>query len=836
MVKLALKDKIMAFMQRESYAPMTAEEMIFAIPVKEEPMHEFWDAILDLEQDGYIVKTRFDTYGLPEKMGLVAGRFQLSSKGFGFLIPDNKGNKPDVFIPPRKLHGAMNNDRVMARVDSHAPGRRPEGEIIRIIKHANSRIVGVFKRTMDFAFVTPDDKRIGGDIYILRKNFGGAANNQKVIVEITEWPTENRRSAEGRVVEILGYVGDPGLEILSIIKQHELPLDFPDNVKRAAARVPAEIREKDLKDREDRRDYPVVTVDSEDAKDLDDAVYVERLENGRYLLGVYIADVSYYVKAKTLLDQEAQQRGTSVYLVDRVLPMLPQRLSNGICSLNENEDRLVMACEMEIEADTGRTAKYKIFPSVIHSHHRLSYNLLRSILEEGDKEVREKFADVVPMLEEMRTLCRILQKKRARRGAIEFDLAEQKVILDEAGKPLEIRQRIHGLPESIIEEFMLAANETVARHLAMLQWPCVYRVHEVPAEDKMEGLAKLLQSFNVKLRIPKNGQVRPKDVQDALGEMKERPEERLVNTVALRCMRQAVYQTENVGHFGLAAEYYCHFTSPIRRYPDLLVHRILHAWLKDPDLTRHLPVLSEENLEAMAEHSSLQERNAAEAERETVDLKKAEYMLDHIGETFEGVISGVASFGMFVELPNGVEGLVHMSSLMDDYYEYVEDRYCLTGTHTGNTYRLGDTVEIEVLQVNMEDRSIDFIMAGENDAMRDYIKTQLGSRGGNRSAKTGNGAAHHSGNGKKIDGRGANSGGAHAKNNYKAGHSSVSALLAEIRQDAVQATGSGRKKNKRRHGSHEQVNGMARPYAKRGKGGIGGNKYAGSTNKKKRRR
>ncbi|MBO6265043.1 MAG: RNB domain-containing ribonuclease, partial [Acidaminococcaceae bacterium] len=396
MVKLALKDKIMAFMQRESYAPMTAEEMIFAIPVKEEPMHEFWDAILDLEQDGYIVKTRFDTYGLPEKMGLVAGRFQLSSKGFGFLIPDNKGNKPDVFIPPRKLHGAMNNDRVMARVDSHAPGRRPEGEIIRIIKHANSRIVGVFKRTMDFAFVTPDDKRIGGDIYILRKNFGGAANNQKVIVEITEWPTENRRSAEGRVVEILGYVGDPGLEILSIIKQHELPLDFPDNVKRAAARVPAEIREKDLKDREDRRDYPVVTVDSEDAKDLDDAVYVERLENGRYLLGVYIADVSYYVKAKTLLDQEAQQRGTSVYLVDRVLPMLPQRLSNGICSLNENEDRLVMACEMEIEADTGRTAKYKIFPSVIHSHHRLSYNLLRSILEEGDKEVREKFADVVP--------------------------------------------------------------------------------------------------------------------------------------------------------------------------------------------------------------------------------------------------------------------------------------------------------------------------------------------------------------------------------------------------------------------------------------------------------
>ena len=769
MVKLSLQDKILAFMQRESYAPMTAEEMIFAIPVKEEPMHEFWDAILNLEQDGYIVKTRFDTYGLPEKMGLVAGRFQLSSKGFGFLIPDNKGNRPDVFIPPRKIHGAMNNDRVMARVDSRVPGRRPEGEIIRIIKHANSRIVGVFRRTMDFAFVTPDDKRIGGDIYILRKNFGGAANNQKVIVEITEWPTENRRSAEGRVVEILGYVGDPGLEILSIIKQHDLPLDFPDNVKRAAARVPTEIRAKDWKGREDRRDYPVVTVDSEDARDLDDAVYVRRLPNGRYLLGVYIADVSYYVKAKTLLDQEAEERGTSVYLVDRVLPMLPQRLSNGICSLNENEDRLVMGCEMEIEADTGKVAKYKIFPAVIHSHHRLSYNLVRSILEEGDKDAREKFADIAPMLEEMRDLCCVLQKKRARRGAIEFDLPEQKVILDASGKPLEIKQRIHGLPEAIIEEFMLAANETVARHLTMMQWPCVYRVHETPAEDKMEGLAKLLQSFNVKLRISKNGMVRPKDVQDALAEMKERPEERLVNTVALRCMRQAVYQTENIGHFGLAAEYYCHFTSPIRRYPDLLVHRLLHAWLKDPDLTRHLPALAAESLEGMAEHSSAQERNAAEAERETVDLKKAEYMLGHIGETFEGVISGVASFGMFVELPNGVEGLVHMSSLTDDYYEFVEDRYCLTGTHTGNTYRLGDTVEIEVLQVNMEDRSIDFIMAGENEGMRDYIKTQLGSRSGSSS----------------------------------------------VRNEAKKT---------------------GRPYAKRGKGGIGGNKYAGFGHRKKRRR
>jgi len=344
----------------------------------------------------------------------------------------------------------------------------------------------------------------------------------------------------------------------------------------------------------------------------------------------------------------------------------------------------------------------------------------------------------------------------------------------------------------------------------------------------MEGLARLLQSFNVRLHIPKNGEVRPKDVQDALGEMKERPEERLVNTVALRCMRQAVYQTENTGHFGLAAEYYCHFTSPIRRYPDLLVHRILHCWLKNPDLTHSMTVLSEDNLQAQAEHSSLKEREAAEAERETVDLKKAEYMLDYIGETFEGVISGVASFGMFVELPNGVEGLVHMSSLTDDYYEFIEDRYCLTGTHTGHTYRLGDTVEIEVLQVNMEDRSIDFIMAGENEAVREYIKAQLGGHGGGGRASRGI-TGQKSESSSKRDQAGV------SKKNYKAGSSGISSILAELHQDEIQATGGVRKKSKR-HGSHGKTGGISRPYAKRGKGGIGGNKYAGSTSRKKRRR
>ena len=789
MSEATLKDKILAFMRETSYAPMTAETMIDAIPVRGEQVHEFWETILALEKEGYVVKTRFDTYGLPEKMGLVAGRFQLSSKGFGFVIPDNKGERPDVFIPPRKLHGAMNNDRVMARIDSSVGSRRPEGEILRIITRANRRIVGLFKQSKEFAFVTPDDKHIGGDIYVLRKDFGGAVTNQKVVLEITEWPTD-RRNAEGRVVEVLGSAGNPGMEILSIIKQYDLPLSFPENVKKAAYRVPERILPKDLQGREDRRTWPVVTVDSEDARDLDDAVYVRRLENGRFLLGVYIADVSHYVKAKTILDREARARGTSVYLVDRVLPMLPPRLSNGICSLNEGEDRLVMACEMEIDGKNGRINRYRIFPGVIRSRYRLSYNLVRGILEDKVPDLRNRYMDIVPMLEAMQKLCRLLQKKRAARGAIAFDLPEQKVMLDGEGKPLEIKQRVHGLPESIIEEFMLAANETVARHLSEHKWPCVYRVHDIPGETKMEELARLLHSFGIGLHIPQNGQVRPGDVQEALDRMKGRPEERLVNTVALRSMRQAVYQTDNTGHFGLAAPYYCHFTSPIRRYPDLLVHRILHEWLRHPARQRDFTAMNGESLQAMAEHASRREREAIEAERATVDFKKAEYMLGYIGQTFAGVISGVTSFGLFVELPNGVEGLVHISGLTDDYYEFVENSYCLAGVRTGNVYRLGDTVNIEVFQVNLEERSIDFILSGTNRTGAEYIQSQLASRSGRSGKKVAPGKKKHAG--KKSDSE-------HKKGSGKRKGDKRAVAFAAGERNAFRDVPKGKRRNGRRN-------------------------------------
>jgi ribonuclease R len=790
-----MKDKILEFMRSASYAPMSAEEMIFTIPVKENPQ-VFWDALAALQESGEIVKTRFETFGLPEKMGLVVGRLQLTSKGFGFVIPDNKGTKPDVFIAPRFLAGGMNNDRVMARINSGLGGVNPEGEIIRIITHANSKIVGVFKQTGDFAFVVPDDKRIGRDIYVLRRNFNSAHSNQKVVVEITQWPTE-RRNAEGKVIEILGTVGDVGLEILSIIKQNDLPLQFPKAVMEAAQKVPSVIAASELKGRKDLRELPIVTVDGEDAKDFDDAVYAKKLEDGNYFLGVYIADVSYYVRENSVLDLEAMERGTSVYLVDRVLPMLPERLSNGICSLNEGQDRLVMGCEMKIQAGDGKVLSYDLFPGVIRSRHRLTYTIVRKIIQDQDQQLRHEYEDIVPMLEQMQALCQVLRKKRATRGAIDFDLPEQKVVLDELGRPVEIIPRERSIAESIIEEFMLAANETVARHLAEQHWPLLYRVHDVPAQEKMQSLSRLLHNFNVNLMVEE--EMRPLPIQKALAQMVGRPEERLVNTVALRCMRQAVYQTENVGHFGLAAQYYTHFTSPIRRYPDLIIHRLLHRWLKDHALSTDKSNKLTQLLDTIGEHASLKERAAAEAERQTVDLKKTEYMLNHVGEEFDGVISGVTAFGMFVELANGVEGLVHISSLTDDYYEFFEEKYALLGTHTHKSYRLGDKVRIEVLQVNVAERSIDFIMAGENEAMRDFIKQRLIASRHQRSSKSGSGTGHGS---------------------------SRSPLLP----DEKPASARHKKKQKGDRGKPK--------FAKRGKGGSGGNKYLnqGHNSKHKHRR
>ncbi|MGI6091852.1 MAG: ribonuclease R [Negativicutes bacterium] len=713
---MTLKERILSFMHTEAYKPLTAEDLAEQLELKGSELAEFWDLLQQLENEAEIIKTRFDKYGTPERMNLVVGRLSATNKGYGFVIPENPvEDEGDVFIPPDAMLSAMNNDRVVVRINRPSGrGRTREGEIIRIVRRANTKVVGVFDCSRHFGFVIPDDPRLGNDIFIPKDEFNGAKIGAKVVAEITKWP-ERKKSAEGKIVEVLGQKGDLGIEILSIIKRHDLPTEFPAAVERAANKVPQEVNEQEIEGRQDLRHLPIVTIDSEDAKDLDDGVYVERLKNGRYLLGVHIADVSYYVRENTPLDQEARQRGTSVYLVDRVLPMLPPRLSNGICSLNAGVDRLAMSIHMEID-HRGQVLNYEIFPSVIKVHRRLSYNIVRKVLVEHDEQMRTEYSDLIEQLEDMERLCRILRDRRIRRGAVDFDFPELKVKLDESGRPVEIVKRVRTLSESIIEEFMLVANETVAEHMHELEVPFVFRVHEQPDQEKMDRLNVLLHNFGQSL--PKTNEIRPMALQKVLSRIAGRPEERIISTVMLRSLKQARYEAENLGHFGLAATYYTHFTSPIRRYPDLIVHRLLRETFNTGDVSAKRRQKLAAMLPEIAFHASERERAAAEAERETVELKKVEYMTQFIGEEFPAIISSVTAFGMFVELENGVEGLVHISSMDDDYYHYVEDQYSLIGERTKNVYRLGEPVTVLLTRTNPEERTLDFVLAPSNQKPR----------------------------------------------------------------------------------------------------------------------
>lgn len=707
---MTLKEKILAFMRNKAYKPLTADDLAEQMELKGSELAELWPLLQELEDTAVIIKTRFGKYGIPERMNLVVGRLSATSKGYGFVIPENPGNpdQPDVFIPPDAMMNAMHKDRVVVRIHRQPQhGRSREGEIIRIVERANTKVVGTFECSRHFGFVLPDDTRVGHDIFIPKDEFNGAKIGAKVVAEIVKWP-EKKRSAEGRIIEVLGQKGDPGIEILSIIKKHDLPTEFPGEVERAAAHTPAAIDAEDITGRRDLRHLPLVTIDSEDARDLDDAVYVERLKNGRYLLGVHIADVSYYVRENTPLDIEARQRGTSVYLVDRVLPMLPSRLSNGICSLNAGEDRLAMSVHMEIDYH-GKVLKYEIFSSVIKVKYRLSYNIVRKILVEHDETLRTEYQDMLGQFEDMERLCRILRDRRMRRGAVDFDFPELKVKLDEAGHPIEIIKRVRSLAESIVEEFMLVANETVAEHMDHLEVPFVFRVHEQPEPEKMAKLNNLLHNFGQSL--PKSEEVPPGALQKILSRIAGRPEERIISTVMLRSLKQARYESENLGHFGLAARYYTHFTSPIRRYPDLIVHRILRETFHTGELSAKRRQKLAAMLPEIAFNSSERERAAAEAERETVALKLVEYMAQFVGEEFDGIISGVASYGFFVELDNGVEGLVHVSSMDDDYYQYVEEQYSLIGERMHNVFRLGDPVRVILTKTNPEERTMDFVLA-----------------------------------------------------------------------------------------------------------------------------
>lgn len=706
---MMLRNRILEFMRTEAYKPLTAEELAEQMDLKGTELGDLWKVIEELENNADIIRTRYDKYGVPERMNLVVGKLSASNKGYGFVIPEKvkTPDETDIFIPPDGMMSAMHHDRVVVRVHCQSThGKSRDGEIIRIVKRANSRIVGTYEASHNFGFVTPDDLRLGQDIFIPKDGKNIIKSGTKVVVEITKWP-EKKRSAEGNIIEVLGNTGDTGIEILSIIKRHNLPIEFPAEVELAAEKAPDKISEDEIAGRRDMRHLPIVTIDGEDAKDLDDGVYVERLKNGNYLLGVYIADVSYYVQENTVLDKEARERGTSVYLVDRVLPMLPRRLSNGICSLNAGEDRLAMSAHMEID-HKGQVVNYEIFPSVIKVKKRFSYTVVRKILVEHDEALISEHQDLLSQLEDMERLCRILRERRMHRGAIDFDFPELKVKLDETGKPIEILKRVRSLAESIIEEFMLVANETVAEHMHKLKVPFVFRVHEEPDSEKMVKLNNLLHNFGQSLA--RVDEVQPGALQKVLSRISGRPEERIISTVMLRSLKQARYEAQNLGHFGLAATYYTHFTSPIRRYPDLIVHRLIRETFHMGDLSTKRKEKLTAMLPEIALHSSERERAAAEAERETVTLKTVEYMAQFVGEHFDGIINGVTAFGIFVELDNGVEGLVRVSSMEDDYYQYIEDQYSLIGERTHKTYRLGDAVKVIVTRVSPEERTLDFVL------------------------------------------------------------------------------------------------------------------------------
>jgi len=776
-VPVCSEQELLDFMREKAYKPMTYQELEkhFGIETADE-FKAFLRLLTELEQEGKILRTRTQRYGVPERMNLLRGRVQAHPKGYAFLLPDEPDH-PDVYIHANDMKGAMHGDLVLVRVTSRGEdGQRMEGEIVRIVKRAVTEVVGLFEDHGSFGFVVPDDKRINKDIFIRQENFKGAVTGQKVVARIIQYP-EGRSAAEGEITEILGHKDDPGVDILSIIRKHGLPEAFPDEVMAEAEAVPDKISEEEIvkQGRRDLRDKVIVTIDGEDAKDLDDAVCVERLENGNYLLGVHIADVSYYVREHSQLDQEAYRRGCSVYLVDRVIPMLPRRLSNGICSLNPRVDRLTMSCVMEFDHKTFKRVRYEIFPSVIRTTERMTYTNVRKILLDEDPEVKERYADLVPMFEMMRDLALGLRESRLKRGAIDFDFPESKVIVDEQGKPVEIVKRERSIAEQIIEEFMLAANETVAEHFHWLKVPFIYRVHEDPDPEKLMSFIQFAANFGYAVR-GKGGKVHPRALQTLLDEIRGTKEETVISTMMLRSMKQAKYDAESLGHFGLAAEFYTHFTSPIRRYPDLIVHRVIREVL---DNGGFLPEHRAEQLAArmpdIAQQSSERERAAVDAERDTEKLKKAEFMLDKIGEEFDGIISGVTSFGMFVELENTVEGLIRLSSMTDDYYHFHELHMALIGERTSKVYRIGDEVKIRVINVNMDEHTVEFELVGMKP--RKAVKTRW------------------------VDERGASaaSGGGRKKGKKKRG-SEMAALALALGASAVASgkAGNGKKKRKRK--------------------------------------
>jgi len=651
--------------------------------------------------------TRKKPKGKKRKEEIRKGVLSKHKKGFGFVIPeDDQGG--DIFIAPGSINGAMNGDTVFVKLLS--PGetsRAREGVIHQILTRAAVEIVGTFERSKRFGFVVPDDRRFNDDIFVLKKDFGGAQTGDKVVVKITRYPDASN-NAEGKVSEIISRRGEAGGDIKALIRQYNLKQGFPEKVEAEAKKVPLKITEEEIKRRVDLREKTIITMDGADAKDLDDAVSAEKLSSGNYLLGVHIADVSQYVTDGSQLDREALKRGNSVYLIDQVIPMLPKILSNGICSLNPKEDRLTLSVSMEIDSK-GKVVNHEVYESIIHSKARMVYGDVSDMLEQKDEALIEKYKEIYPDILLMDELASVLRKARDARGSLDFDFDEAYIKLNDKGIPISVETAERRVANRIIEEFMLIANETIAEHFYWMELPFVYRVHEAPSSEKIEEFKRFIGSFGLILRGSSEN-IHPKVLNEIIKSVEGKPEEHVVNTVMLRSMKKAFYGTECEGHFGLGVKYYCHFTSPIRRYPDLIIHRIIKESIQGKIDGKRIKLLKRRTDRA-AEISSGTERQAQELEREVEKLKKAEYMTYHVGETYDGIISGVASFGFFVEIENTIEGMVRVDYLNDDYYDYEAARYRLIGRRTNKIYALGDKIRIKVHSVDLQEREINFTVA-----------------------------------------------------------------------------------------------------------------------------
>ena len=698
------KEMLVQLVHDKTYVPMKLKELAMLLSVPKEQRDELKEVLDILIAEGKIGISKKGKYGKAEEFAL-AGTFSGHAKGFGFVTIE--GREQDVFIPADKTKGAMDGDKVQIVIEGEARGKRAEGAVLRILEHANKTVIGFYQKNKNFGFVLPDNQKLGQDIFIPQGKDMGAVTGHKVIVRITDFG-DDRKKPEGVITEILGHVNDPGVDILSIIKAYGLPEGFPDEVMVQVVGIPDEVEEEEKKNRLDLRHLQTVTIDGEDAKDLDDAISISKENDDHYTLGVHIADVSHYVTENSPLDKEALKRGTSVYLVDRVIPMLPHKLSNGICSLNAGTDRLALSCLMEIDGK-GNVIGHRIAETLIQVDRRMTYTAVNAIVTDRDPDVMEEYRDFVPMFDLMKELADILRERRKKRGSIDFDFPESKIILDEKGRPVDIKPYERNAATKIIEDFMLMANETIAEDYFWQELPFLYRTHDYPDPEKMKRLGTFINNFGYTIRT-QNGEVHPKELQKLLDKIEGTPEEALISRLTLRSMKQAKYTTVCTGHFGLAANYYTHFTSPIRRYPDLQIHRIikenLRRGLSDRRFAHYDSILPK-----VAVQCSSMERRADEAERETDKLKKCEYMSKRIGKEYDGVISGVTNWGLYVELPNTVEGLIRVNDLTGDYFVFDEEHMELVGEMTRKSYKLGQKIRVQVADTDKLTRTIDFIPA-----------------------------------------------------------------------------------------------------------------------------